>query len=206
MKELMALVGDTFPNNNQYCRSRNTYRMNLSFYSLLFLFCFNFQFPAQASNSVTMEEITLGSAIPHFSLHDQHGKTFNISTVLGKKNLVIYFYPKDDSPVCTKQACSFRDQFEVFKVADALIIGISSGSVTSHKEFAEKYNLNFTLLSDEGNRVRKLFGVPTNFLGLVPGRVTYIVNKEGKVVFVFNSLMNGGQHVNEAINMLKELK
>ena len=83
------------------------------------------------------------------------------NTVLGKKNLVIYFYPKDDSPGCTKEACYFRDQFEVFNEADAMIIGISGQSVESHKKFAEKYQLSFTLLSDEGNKIRKLFGVPT---------------------------------------------
>jgi peroxiredoxin Q/BCP len=139
-------------------------------------------------------------------LNDQFGNSFNIKSVLGKKNLVIYFYPKDDSPGCTKQACSFRDQFEVFADADALIIGISSQSVQSHKEFAEKYRLNYTLLSDEGGRVRKLFGVPTNFLGLIPGRVTYVVNKEGKAVYLFNSQINAEQHVSEALKILKEIK
>lgn len=206
MKELKALLGNVFPGNMNYYRRRKYYRIYLSIYLLLFLLYFNFSIQAQTSNPETLAKISLGSTIPEFSLSDQDGNSFKIGTFLGKKNLVIYFYPKDDSPVCTKQACSFRDQFEIFKVADALIIGISSGSVSSHKEFAEKYNLNFTLLSDEGNRVRKLFGVPTNFLGLVPGRVTYIVNKEGKVVFVFNSQMNAEQHVTEALNVLKELK
>jgi peroxiredoxin Q/BCP len=153
-----------------------------------------------------MTKLSVGSTIPQFSLKDQNGHLFDISSVLGKKNLVIYFYPKDDSPGCTNEACTFRDQFEVFKEADAVIIGISSQSVKSHKAFAEKYRLNYTLLSDEGEKVRKLLGVPTNFLGLIPGRVTYVVNKEGKVVFVFNSQMNAEQHVSEALNMLKELK
>ena len=206
MKELKALFGDSFPRDTRYYKLRNSYRIYLSIYFILFFLYFNFQTPVQASNSQSMEELTLGSTLPPFSLKDQDGKVFDIASVLGKKNLVIYFYPKDDSPGCTKEACSFRDQFEVFKEADALIIGISSGSVKSHKEFEVKYKLNYTLLSDEGNSVRKLFGVPTNFLGLVPGRVTYLVNKEGKVVFIFNSQMNAEQHVTEALNMLKELK
>jgi len=206
MKELKALFGDSYPDNSNYRKLRNSYRIYLSIYFLLFLLYFNFQSPVQAANSPSMEEITLGASLPSFSLKDQDGNTFDISKVLGKKNLVIYFYPKDDSPGCTKEACSFRDQFEVFREADALIIGISSGSVKSHKEFAEKYKLNYTLLSDDGNKVRKLFGVPTNFMGLVPGRVTYLVNKEGKVVFIFNSQMNAEQHVTEALKMLKELK
>ena len=147
----------------------------------------------------------VGSTVPTFSLKDQNGSDFSIETVLGKKNLVIYFYPKDDTPGCTKEACSFRDQFEVFKKEDALIIGISGQSVQSHFEFAKKHRLNYTLLSDEGDKVRKLFGVPTSFLGLLPGRVTYIVNKEGKVVFVFNSQLNAGKHIEEALRILKDL-
>jgi peroxiredoxin Q/BCP len=147
----------------------------------------------------------VGSTVPTFSLKDQNGSDFSIETVLGKKNLVIYFYPKDDTPGCTKEACSFRDQFEVFKQEDALIIGISGQSVQSHFDFAKKHRLNYTLLSDEGDKVRKLFGVPTSFLGLLPGRVTYIVNKEGKVVFVFNSQLNAGKHIEEALRILKDL-
>jgi peroxiredoxin Q/BCP len=125
---------------------------------------------------------------------------------MGKKNLVIYFYPKDDTPGCTKEACYFRDQFEVFKEEDAIIIGISGQSVESHKEFATKYKLNYTLLSDEGNEIRKLFGVPTNLFGFIPGRVTYIVNKKGKVVYTFNSQSQATKHVDEALRILKQLK
>jgi len=153
-----------------------------------------------------MQVTSVGSTVPTFSLKDQNGTDFKIESVLGKKNLVIYFYPKDDTPGCTKEACSFRDQFEVFKKEDALIIGISGQSVQSHFDFAKKHRLNYTLLSDEGDKVRKLFGVPTSFLGLLPGRVTYIVNKEGKVVFIFNSQLNAGKHIEEAIRILKDIK
>jgi peroxiredoxin Q/BCP len=139
-------------------------------------------------------------------LPDQDGNIFHVDTVLGKKNLVIYFYPKDDSPGCTAQACSFRDQFEVFTEANAVIIGISGQSVQSHKEFADKHRLSFTLLSDKGNLVRKMFGVPTNFLGLVPGRVTYVADKSGKVIYLFNSQMDAARHVDEALRILRELK
>jgi peroxiredoxin Q/BCP len=152
------------------------------------------------------KKIGVGSKVPEFSLPDQNGITFSLSSVIGKKNLVIYFYPKDDSPGCTKEACYFRDQYEVFSEADALIIGISGQSVESHKKFAEKYHLNFTLLSDEGNNVRTLFGVPVNFLGTVPGRVTYVVDKTGKVVYVFNSQTQATRHVDEAMRILKEMK
>jgi peroxiredoxin Q/BCP len=153
-----------------------------------------------------MNKIKIGSSIPIFTLPDQNGKLFDIKSVLGKKKLVIYFYPKDDSPGCTKEACSFRDQFEVFKDADALIIGISGQSVESHKEFAEKHRLNFTLLSDEGNKIRKRFGVPTNLMGLLPGRVTYIADKTGKVIYILNSQTQSTKHVDEALRILKELQ
>jgi len=169
---------------------------------LLFFIC-SLSFNSYAKK---MEKILVGSTVPSFELKDQYGNQFNLDSVLGKKNLVIYFYPKDDTPGCTAEACAFRDQFEVFKEADAMIIGISGQSVKSHLNFAEKHNLNFTLLSDEGNNVRKIFGVPTNLLGLIPGRVTYIVNKEGIVLFIFNSQNDAKEHVTEALRILNDIK
>ncbi|NOX85945.1 MAG: peroxiredoxin [Chlorobi bacterium] len=149
-----------------------------------------------------MKKITVGSRIPGFTLQDQNGKPFAIDSVLGKKNLVIYFYPKDDTPGCTKEACAFRDQFEDFTNADALVIGISSDDVESHSKFMEKYNLRFTLLSDPDGKLRKQFGVPSSFFGLMPGRVTYVVNKEGVVIHIFNSQMNSEKHTEEALKAL----
>ena len=152
-----------------------------------------------------MKKIEVGSKVPIFELKDQNGELFKLKAVLGKKNLVIYFYPKDDSPGCTKEACSFRDQFKVFADADAIIIGISAQSVESHLKFAKKHRLNYTLLSDIGNRVRKLFGVPTNFFGLIPGRVTYVVNKEGKIMYLFNSQIQAEKHVDETLRILQKI-
>jgi thioredoxin-dependent peroxiredoxin len=151
-----------------------------------------------------MKKIEVGSQIPEFTLPDQNGNEFNIKNITGKKNLVIYFYPKDDTPGCTKEACYFRDQYEVFNEVGAMIIGISSQSVTSHKKFAEKYNLNFTLLSDERNNVRKMFGVPS--FAFLPGRVTYVIDKKGMVNYIFNSLSEATKHVDEALRILKEMK
>jgi peroxiredoxin Q/BCP len=160
-------------------------------------------FKQTKNNMIT---IKTGDTIPDFILPDQNGNPFNIKSVKGSKKLVIYFYPKDDSPGCTKEACYFRDQFEVFREADAVIIGISGQSVESHKKFAEKYRLSFTLLSDNGNKVRKLFGVPTNAFGLLPGRVTYVADRTGKVSYIFNSQAQAERHVDEALKILKELK
>ena len=199
-KELKALFGNLYPDNKDYLKLRNFYRFYLIIYLLLFTAYLTF------NKDKHMNEIKVGSTIPAFTLPDQNGKMFDINSVLGKKNLVIYFYPKDDSPGCTAQACSFRDQFEVFTEADAVIIGISSQSVTSHKAFAEKHRLSFTLLSDEGNKIRKKFGVPTNLLGLLPGRVTYVADKTGKVIYTFNSQLQTEKHVAEALRILKSLK
>jgi peroxiredoxin Q/BCP len=200
MKELKALFGNMYPDNKNYLKLRNFYRFYLFIYMLLFTSSLTY------SQKNKMNEIKIGSSIPTFTLPDQNGNLFDINSVLGKKNLVIYFYPKDDSPGCTKEACSFRDQYEVFTEADAVIIGISGQSVESHKEFAEKHRLGFTLLSDEGNKIRTQFGVPANLLGMLPGRVTYIADKTGKVIYIFNSQMQATKHVDEALRILKELK
>lgn len=205
MKEIKGLFGNIFPENINYRKFRNFYRLYLGIYLLSFFLYFNLNASSQTVKTIKMDTISVGSNVPSFSLKDQHGQVFDINSVVGKMNLVIYFYPKDDSAVCTKEACSFRDQFDVFKKEDAMIIGISGQSVESHLAFANKNRLNFTLLSDEGNKVRKLFGVPSSMLG-IPGRVTYIVNKEGKVVFLFNSQLNGEKHIQEALRILKELK
>jgi len=150
-----------------------------------------------------MEKVIVGSPVPDFELKNQDGELFQLQSVLGKSNLVIYFYPKDDSPGCTREACMFRDQFEVFRDADALVIGISGQSVESHKQFAKKYGLNYTLLSDTGNKLRRKFGVSSNLFGLIPGRVTYVVNKQGTVEYMFSSQIQAEKHVEEALRILK---
>lgn len=196
----MCLLEKIYPKK----RSVLTSTFSQHFRPILLLLLFTACSSSRQTNN--MSDIKTGSRIPSFSLLDQHGNIFNIDSVLGKKNLVIYFYPKDDSPGCSAQACSFRDQLEVFKEVDAEIIGISGQSVKSHEKFAEKYKLPFTLLSDEGNKIRRQFGVPTNLLGLLPGRVTYIVDKTGKVIYVFNSQLNYNEHADEALKTLKNLK
>ncbi|HEY9261215.1 peroxiredoxin [Chitinophaga sp.] len=152
----------------------------------------------------TQGQIKTGDKIPNFSLQDQNGNTFNIDSVLGKQPLVIYFYPKDETSVCTKEACSFRDNFQDFQKYGALVIGISSDGVASHKSFATHHHLPFTLLSDPQNEVRKLFGVPKTFV--IPGRVTYIVDKEGVVVHEFNSMRDGEKHVTESLAALQKMQ
>lgn len=149
--------------------------------------------------------IEIGDQIPSFKLPDQNGNQFDIEQFKGRKKMVIYFYPKDDTPGCTKEACSFRDNYEDFKDLDCEVIGISSDGIEKHKSFAQKHNLPFTLLSDEKKEVRKQFGVKGNFLGLIPGRETFVVNKEGKIVHKFNALFESEKHMEEAKKVIREL-
>ncbi|TRV47524.1 MAG: peroxiredoxin [Microcystis panniformis Mp_MB_F_20051200_S9] len=149
-----------------------------------------------------MAAIKVGDRVPNFSLPSQTGTTVNIGDLIGKKSLVIYFYPKDDTPGCTAESCAFRDSYEVFTDAGAEVIGISADSPQSHQQFAQKYNLPFTLLSDSDNQVRKLFGVPAT-LFVLPGRVTYIIDKEGIVRHIFDSMLDFKAHVTESLNTIK---
>ncbi len=202
VKEIKGLFGNIYPNNFKYLRIRNFYRIYLTIYLVLFTFYFASGNIKTNSNKETME-IKIGSTIPDIILKDQNGETYDLKTKTAGKNVVLYFYPKDDTPGCTAQACSFRDQYEDFIDANAIVVGISGQSVDSHKKFAETHNLPFTLLSDEGNKIRKLFGVPTSFLGLLPGRVTYIINKEHKVVYTFNSQTKIQDHIENSLKALQ---
>lgn len=149
------------------------------------------------------KHLTAGDPVPLFSLKDQQDSLFNISDYIGKKILVVYFYPKDESSVCTKEACSFRDAYADFTGAGAMVIGINSGSVESHRHFQTHHQLPFTLLSDPGNRVLKLFGVKSKFL--ISGRETFVIDKSGKVRFTYDSFTNGPAHEAEALKFIKTL-
>lgn len=150
--------------------------------------------------------LQVGDNIPLFSLPDADGQKVDISGLVGQKNLVIYFYPKDFTPGCVKEACGFRDQYEVFKEYGAEVIGISSDSAALHKAFASNYKLDFILLSDRKRIVEKQFGVPRTLFGLLPGRVTFVVDKAGVVRHVFQSQAQASQHVEEALRIIKTLK
>ena len=145
-----------------------------------------------------------GDTIPNFSAKDSDGNDFESSSVIGKKPIVFYFYPKDNTPGCTAQACSFRDQYEDFKDFGAEVIGISSDSIASHEKFVQRYKLPFILLSDSDKKIRSLFGVKPNLFGLLPGRVTYVVDKNGIIQLVFDSLV-ATNHIPRALEIIKKL-
>ena len=140
--------------------------------------------------------IKIGDKVPIFSLLDQNGNNFEIKNSIGKTAMVIYFYPKDDTPGC---------EFETFTDMNVAVIGISADNVASHKRFADKYQLPYTLLSDSEKKVRKLFGVKNTLLGILPGRVTYVIDKEGIVRFIFENQFGAEKHITESLRILKEL-
>ena len=145
-----------------------------------------------------MPTIANGTPAPDFELPDQHGNLVRLSQYRGRSAVVVYFYPKDDTTGCTIEACRFRDDFEKFRSTGAEIIGISDDSTESHDRFASKYKLPFTLLSDKGGHVRKLYGVKKTF-GVIPGRVTFVIDRQGIVRHVFSSQSSPARHVEEAL-------
>ena len=147
--------------------------------------------------------LKVGDKIPNFTSIDSNGNSFEVRDYIGKP-LVIYFYPKDNTRVCTEQACSFRDHYEDFKALGAEVIGISSDNQKSHIKFASQHHLPFILLSDSDKKIRKAFGVPNDLLGLIPGRVTYVADKNGIIKLVFNS-MSGKIHIEKALEILKTM-
>jgi len=150
-------------------------------------------------------ELKIGDKIPNFTSKDTNGNDFNSLDVIGKKPLVIYFYPKDNTPGCTTQACSFRDQYEDFKDLGAEVIGISGDSIESHQKFTQQYRLPFILLSDSDKKIRTLFGVPSSLFGLIPGRVTYVADTTGTVIIIFDS-MKAKNHISKALEAIKEIQ
>lgn len=146
--------------------------------------------------------LKIGDALPKFSLKDQEGNLFSSEDVIGKKPLVIYFYPKDNSPGCSAEACSFRDSYVQFTDLGAQVIGISSDNEKSHRNFANKFKLPFTLLADTNKQVRRLFQVKNN-LFLLPGRETFVVDVNGKIILTFNNV-NPSQHIKRALKALKK--
>ncbi len=148
-------------------------------------------------------KLKIGDQIPSFSLKDQNGNIRTSNKM--SKSLVLFFYPKDDTPGCTIEACGFRDKYDLFKILGAEVWGISNGSIQSHLGFANKNKLQYPLLCDRNNILRKKFGVPKK-LGLIEGRVTYIINSDGIIIHIFEDLLNGPAHIKEAIKALKKLQ
>lgn len=149
----------------------------------------------------TMASLKIGDRAPDFTAKTSAGDTIRLADYLGKKGLVLFFYPKDGTAVCTKEACAFRDSYSQFVDAGAEVIGISSDSDQSHLGFAQQNRLNFPLISDSDGALRKLFAVPKT-LGIIPGRVTYVIDKDGIIRQIYSAMMASDEHVKQALAAL----
>ncbi|MBS61425.1 peroxiredoxin [Salinisphaera sp.] len=136
------------------------------------------------------------------SAHD--GRAIDTEALIGQRPLVVYFYPRDDTPVCTRQACSFRDRLEAFNALDAEVIGISADDDASHRAFAEKHGLEFALVSDHDGGLSKAFDVG-RALGVLGNRVTFVIDRQGIVRLRYQAQLAAGRHVDKALGTLREL-
>jgi peroxiredoxin Q/BCP len=151
-------------------------------------------------------KIKTGDRFPEFTLPDHDNKPYSFPQDQKGSPLVLYFYPKDETPGCTKEACSFRDSHEQFMDEGVTVIGVSNDSPEKHRRFRKAHRLPFRLLSDRGNKLRKTVGVPSDLLGLLPGRVTYIIDGDGLVKKIINSQMNTERHIRESLQVIKSFK
>lgn len=149
-----------------------------------------------------MAKIRVGDKAPDFSATAQDGSASRLDDYRGQRALALFFYPRDNSPICTKDACSFRDSYEQFVEAGAEVTGVSSDSADSHQAFAKQYQLSFPLISDQDGALRKLFGVSST-LGLLPGRATYVIDKEGMVRLIFSAQFASEKHVQQALQAVE---
>jgi peroxiredoxin Q/BCP len=148
------------------------------------------------------KKVRVGDVAPDFTLPDQSGTSVRLRDLLGRKTVVLYFYPKDGTPGCTIEARAFRDSYDAFSAAGAEVIGVSADSVASHRRFASHHQLPFLLLSDRDGAVRKLYGVE-HTLGILPGRVTYVIDRTGVVRHVYASQLRVTRHSREALDALR---
>ncbi|MFQ3679844.1 MAG: peroxiredoxin [Pseudanabaenaceae cyanobacterium] len=144
-----------------------------------------------------------GTPAPDFTLPDSLGQPVTLSAFRDRKNVVLFFYPKDDSPGCTLEACAFRDRYTAFQEAGAEVLGISSDGEASHQQFARRHNFPFVLLSDRDGRVQQLYDAKA--LWILPGRITYVIDKAGIIRYAFDSMLDFAGHVTQSLRILQTL-
>ena len=149
--------------------------------------------------------LSIGDKAPDFTLPSQSGEPLKLSELWAKRTVVLYFYPKDDTPGCTVEACTFRDSYDAFAEAGAEVVGISSDSAASHERFASKHKLPMKLAADEGGKVRALYEVKST-LGLLPGRATFVIDRQGVIRHTFVSQLRFSKHAEEALEAVKRME
>jgi peroxiredoxin Q/BCP len=153
----------------------------------------------------TQKFLEVGDRAPDFTLPRSNGELVRLSDYRGRSEVVLFFYPKDHSPACTAEACSFRDNYEVFRERQTEVIGISADSALSHQQFAARFRLPFVLLSDSDGSVRERYGVAKT-LGIFPGRATYLIDRQGVIRYIFSSQFLPLKHVSNALRVLERLR
>eukprot|EP01033_Poteriospumella_lacustris_P003265 gene3264-2407_t len=152
----------------------------------------------------TARQLAVGDRAPDFELKNAKGQSFRLSDYLGKKSVVVFFYPADNSPGCTQQVCAFQRKFPDFRAANAEVFGVSNGGVADKEKFiASNRVTSYELLIDEGDKVRKAWKVPRALFGVIPGRVTYVVDPAGKVVEIFDDLARAALHTDKALDAVR---
>jgi peroxiredoxin Q/BCP len=149
--------------------------------------------------------LQIGDKAPEFDKPTHDGEQISLVKLRGDKTVVLYFYPKDETPGCTAEACTFRDAYEDFVDAGAIVIGVSQDSLSNHEAFAAHHRLPFKLISDDDGKLRKAYQVPANMFGMIPGRVTYVIDRQGVIRHVFNSQIQPKRHVEEALKVVRKL-
>ena len=149
--------------------------------------------------------LKVGNKFPDFKLSDDNEEIYHLYKDGNTSFLVLYFYPKDETPGCTKQACYFKDYYDDFKEIDCEIIGISSDNETSHRSFKTNYNLPFKLLCDQDSKLRKEIQLPKDFFGLSPGRITFLLNSKNEILFIHRSSLKMKSHIKKVLDFLNEI-
>lgn len=146
-------------------------------------------------------KLKTGDIAPDFELFDQNLNKFKLSHLRGKKPVVVFFYPKDETKICTKEVCCFRDNYQKFLENGVEVIGISCDSVETHQHFSDKYKLPYPILSDRNGEVKEAYGV-SKVLGILPGRETFVVDKNGLIIKIYRDVFSGEDHVEQALEAI----
>jgi peroxiredoxin Q/BCP len=149
--------------------------------------------------------LAVGDRAPDFTLPSSSGAPITLSQLWANRAVVLFFYPKDDTPGCTVEACGFRDRYDAFAEAGAEVVGVSSDSVAAHERFASKHKLPMKLVADEGGKVRALYGVRST-LGILPGRATFVIDRQGIIRHKLVSQLQFSRHSEEALEVVKKLE
>lgn len=152
-----------------------------------------------------MSHPLLNKPAPEFKAPTHLGFDFSPSFFKGEKNLVLFFYPKDHSPGCTAEVCSFGENLSFFELSDTVVVGISPDSIESHKIFARKHSVNYPLIADVDGKINRLYQVPRDFMGLLPGRITFVVDRKGIIRGVFRSALQFTKHIEKAKEIISSL-